>query len=97
MGLFFDFPCKKEGIEIDLFWQAVFCIAFGLALEYRLNSPTIREIQRGCGISSTSMVEYYLDTLICERRIEFTWASGTRKILVRGGEWRLTNGQTNLA
>lgn len=52
------------------------------------NSPTIREIGRACGVSSTSMVRFYLDALTLAGKIEMAGGPGSsRSILVKGGKW----------
>ncbi len=53
------------------------------------NSPTIREILRQCRVSSTSMVKYYLDSLVDQGLIQMTSSNGHRKIIVVGGSWEL--------
>lgn len=58
------------------------------------NAPTFREIQEGCGISSTSMVLYYLDKLekrgLIRRPEPPIGSRYALKIEVVGGKW--TNG-----
>jgi hypothetical protein len=51
------------------------------------NSPKLRLIQRECGISSTSVLDLYLDRLEKHGKIERTGEIGSRQIEVVGGEW----------
>jgi len=55
------------------------------------NSPSVREIGEGCGISSTSVVRYHLNTLVLEQLIHIpTSDSGVRlaaRIEIPGGKW----------
>jgi len=51
------------------------------------NSPCNREIADGCGIASTSTVDYYLRRLEASGLIE---RGGVRMIRVAGGAWALT-------
>ena len=69
--------------------EIVYQFILSFKAQYDGNSPTIREIAGGCGISSTSMVEYYLDKLVKDGRIILTKASGSRKMLVRDGCWTI--------
>jgi SOS-response transcriptional repressors (RecA-mediated autopeptidases) len=56
--------------------------------EHDGNSPTIREIGEGCGVSSTSTVRFHLIGLERMGLIRsFHGANKTRKIEVVGGEW----------
>lgn len=48
-------------------------------------SPTIREIQDGCELSSTSVVEYHLDALIKDGAIAKD-ANKARSITLIGGK-----------
>lgn len=50
------------------------------------NSPTVREIKRGCGLSSESVVSYHLDILQCEGKIR-RWPHTWRRVEVVGGKW----------
>ena len=50
------------------------------------NSPSIRDIQYGVGISSTSVVSYYLDNLV-ERELITRLENDSRSIQVVGGSW----------
>lgn len=52
------------------------------------NSPTIREIQKGCGISSSSVVSYHLQRLEEKGKIRRNNADA-RGIEVVGGAWEL--------
>lgn len=55
------------------------------------NSPTVREIARGCGMTTTSLVNYHLRQL--ERQGCLRTENGqagqrqTRNIVVIGGQW----------
>jgi SOS-response transcriptional repressor LexA len=51
-------------------------------------SPTIREIQEGTGISSSSLVKFYLDGLQERGVIQYIGDHMSRGIMVAGGEWR---------
>lgn len=53
------------------------------------NSPSVREIKDSCLVSSTSMVDFYLDKLEKSGLIKRTGRGLTRSIEVVGGEWRL--------
>lgn len=55
------------------------------------NSPTIRQIARGCAISSTSVVTYILRWLEAADKIRLV-KNGSRKttIEVIGGAWKYT-------
>ncbi len=55
--------------------------------EHDGNSPTRREIGEACQISSTSVVNYYLDQLARAGLIET--ARKARAITVMGGSWRI--------
>lgn len=50
------------------------------------NSPTVREIMEGVGLSSTSVVVYYLNNLV-ERELITRLKSDSRSIQVVGGSW----------
>ena len=50
------------------------------------NSPTVREIGKACGISSTSVVMYALHALAAQDRIKFT-RNVSRTIQVVNGRW----------
>lgn len=54
------------------------------------NAPTMREIGDMCEISSTSVVNYYLDKLADEGLIRLE-AGTARGIEVVGGKWRYEN------
>jgi hypothetical protein len=60
------------------------------------NSPTMREIIEGAGVSSTSMVAFYLDKLEAEnlicRPIPATGKRMTANIEILGGKWILEGG-----
>jgi SOS-response transcriptional repressor LexA len=61
-------------------------------LVYDGNSPTTREIQAACGISSSSVVAYWLKRLECRGLIRLhSPVVGTRRrlIMVVGGAWNL--------
>lgn len=62
-------------------------------MKYDGNSPSIREIAEDCNISSTSMVAYYLEKLVDQGLIEISDGLERNKIMVKGGNWRLTNGE----
>ena len=49
-------------------------------------SPTLREIQHECGLSSTSMVRHYLHKLEKDTAVE---VHGVKDIRVNGAEWRM--------
>ena len=52
------------------------------------NSPTGREIMDACNISSTSMVDFYLNELAKKGKIERLGGKGaSRNIRVVGGSW----------
>ena len=51
------------------------------------NSPTIREIVEGCGISSTSVVNYNLLKLAEFGIIGLSSSGAARKISIPGGRW----------
>ena len=51
------------------------------------NSPTVREIQDACGVSSTSMVAYYLGKLEDVGLIRRGHGFESRAIEVVGGRW----------
>jgi repressor LexA len=51
------------------------------------NSPTFREIQEGCRISSTSVVNYYLRGLEDANMIRRAEKGASAKIEVTGGRW----------
>lgn len=50
------------------------------------NSPTLRDMQDACGISSTSVVAFYLRRLAAAGLIELQ-DGHTRSIRVVGGRW----------
>lgn len=54
------------------------------------NSPTIREIMDGCGITSTSQVRYYLIKLAERGLIRLPEKGSAAKIEVVGGYWAFT-------
>jgi SOS-response transcriptional repressor LexA len=56
-------------------------------LENNGNSPSTREIQVGCGISSKSVVAYHLKKLVDEGFISIE-GNTARMIAVKGGEWK---------
>jgi SOS-response transcriptional repressor LexA len=51
-------------------------------------SPTIREIQEATGISSSSLVKFYLDGLQKRGAIQYIGDNLSRGIMVTGGEWK---------
>jgi len=55
--------------------------------EHDGNSPTVREIMRACGISSTSVALYILRALEDEGRITMRSGGTPRGIQVVGGRW----------
>ena len=65
---------------------------FDFIVEYKQthdgNSPAIREIGKGCKISSTSVVMYALHALAAQDRIKFT-PNVSRTIQVVNGRWQL--------
>ncbi len=69
--------------------EAVFNFIVQFKRDHDGNSPSIREIQQGCRISSTSMVEFYLDCLVDDGRISMADHFKSRMISVTGGEWNL--------
>jgi SOS-response transcriptional repressor LexA len=48
-------------------------------------SPSMREIEEACGLSSLSHVNYYLQRLVRMKKIEIRY--GARNIRVVGAEW----------
>jgi predicted transcriptional regulator len=76
--------------------QAIYQYIVTFKEKYDGNSPSFREIAIGCDISSTSMVNYYLDQLIDEGLIEMAEGLERSKIMVKGGEWRLKDEQIDL-
>ena len=66
--------------------QAIFNFIVYFKLIHDGNSPTIRLIQEGVGISSTSMVNYYLDELETQGRIRRP-RERAAAIEVVGGKW----------
>lgn len=64
---------------------------FRLIVEYKRRfdgiSPSIRELTIGCGLSSTSMGEFYLKKLEEQQKIK-RMPGVSRGIMVVGGEWR---------
>jgi SOS-response transcriptional repressor LexA len=75
--------------------ETVYQYIISFKVDHDGNSPTIREIASGCTISSISQVQYYLDRLVDDGRIEMSEGIGRRKIIVKGGCWRLRE-HTNL-
>ena len=55
--------------------------------EHDGNSPTLREIGAGCGISSTSVVVHLLKRLEKIGKIEISGDNEARSIVVVGGKW----------
>lgn len=51
------------------------------------NSPSVREIGKGCGITSTSAVHYCLKILAKNGKIDHTKFYRSRMIVVPGGQW----------
>ena len=51
------------------------------------NSPTYRQIQEACGISSTGMVHYRLHRLQEQGLIELRQVGTSMVIIVKGGSW----------
>lgn len=72
-------------------------IVYRYIVEFKMlfdgNSPSIREIAEACDISSTSLVHYYLEKLVDRKLIMMSEGLAHTKILVLGGNWRLTNGE----
>lgn len=66
----------------------VFDFIIAYKVEHQGNTPTICEIQKGCGLSSTSLVHYHLEHLVDAGRITRTGASG-RNIEIPGAGWEL--------
>ena len=54
-------------------------------------APSVREICIGCRITSTSLVNYYLDKLVDDGRIAYigdgVGSRSSRGIMVAGGKW----------
>jgi SOS-response transcriptional repressor LexA len=71
--------------------EAVFDFIVAYKREHDGNSPTIREIMLACGISSTSMVVFYLNKLerrgIIRRPEPVFGARYANGIEVVGGKW----------
>jgi hypothetical protein len=57
-------------------------------LEHDGNSPSYREIQAACGISSSSMVAYKLGRLRRLGLIDWPANKPVRNIIIIGGAWR---------
>lgn len=59
------------------------------------NTPSTSQIMDACGISSTSMVSYYLDQLVLYGWIRLTGGtSKNRMIELAGGSWTFQPGVT---
>ncbi|OGC95331.1 MAG: hypothetical protein A2W25_05290 [candidate division Zixibacteria bacterium RBG_16_53_22] len=70
--------------------EAIYQFILAFKAEHDGNSPSIREIKRACNISSTSMVEIYLDCLIGDGKIVMiNKGTNYRRIGVVGGVWTL--------
>jgi len=50
-------------------------------------APTVREIMRGVGVGSTSVVVYHLERLEGQGRIRLLGWGRSRGIMVVGGRW----------
>ena len=88
------FPGEKHGRKrkVEPKWEQVYKFIVAYKRDHDGNSPTIREIQDECGISSTSVVFYYLNQLEArglirrpEPKIGSRYAS---RIEVIGGRWK---------
>jgi SOS-response transcriptional repressor LexA len=55
------------------------------------NSPTFRQIMKACGITSTSVVHYYLQRMRVNRLIKIE--AGHKGIEVIGGKWTYKAGK----
>lgn len=73
--------------------EAVFEFIIAFKKSHDGNSPTVREIAEGCGISSTSVVTYYLGRLEEEGRITRPDLGTACSIEVPGGRWMLENAE----
>lgn len=73
-------------------------VVYNFILTYKAehdgNSPSIREIVVGTGITSTSVVSYYLDRLVEHNMItvDFDAPGKARNITIPGGRWLPPNG-----
>lgn len=56
------------------------------------NSPSYREIMAGAGVSSSSMVSFYLDELVKAGRVRLSGEGAFRRIEVVGGRWGMKAG-----
>lgn len=59
------------------------------------NSPSYRQIQAACNLSSTSRVFYYMDVLEKQKSIKILYDDRERPsrcIAVVGGRWEMSNG-----
>ena len=68
--------------------QAVYEFLVAFKIEHDGNTPTRREIMEACGITSTSVVNYYLDRLERKGLIEQPRNGASRMIVVTGGCWQ---------
>lgn len=78
-------PAKATSDRYDL--EQVFGFIVGFKQKYDGVSPTIREIQLGCGISSTSVTIWLLEKLEAAGRVKVMRELGSRSIMVVGGVW----------
>ncbi len=80
---------KPKGLYREHDYNRVFQYICRHKAEHDGNSPTVREIMWGCGISSTSVALYILRSLENDGRITMQGGSvtRTRSIQVVGGRW----------
>lgn len=83
---------RKQQIQSALIRAKVLQFIIAYKTSHDGQSPSMREIGDGCGISSTSMVKYYLDALVLQgkiiRKLQDDDTGKARNIHVPGGNWQ---------
>lgn len=62
-------PRKIDGRENNNRLDEVYLFVVEYAKDHHNRTPTLREIGAALGISSTSLVKYYIDKLVKQKRI----------------------------
>ena len=78
-------PAKLTSTRYDV--EHVFAFIVGFKSQNDRVSPTIREIQTACGISSTSVTTWLLEKLEAAGKVKVLREMGARSIMVVGGHW----------
>jgi len=67
--------------------QQIFDFIVKFKIDHDGNSPSVREIAAGCGVTTPSVIKYHLSALENQGAISRPVFGNARMIVVTGGQW----------